>query len=62
MIYDYVDTVEHESETYLPAEAVSLNGTFLENIIGGRKDKRITLPSERTDSRLSTALQKRQRF
>lgn len=35
MIYDYVDTVEHESETYLPAEAVSLNGTFLENIIDG---------------------------
>ena len=35
MIYDYVDTVEHESETYLPAEAVSLNGTFLEEIIDG---------------------------
>lgn len=35
MIYDYIDTVEHESETYLPAEAVSLNGEYLENIIEG---------------------------
>lgn len=35
MIYDYVDTVEHESETYLPAEAVSLNGEYLEDLIEG---------------------------
>lgn len=35
MIYDYIDTVEHESETYLPAEAVSLNGEYLEDIIEG---------------------------
>lgn len=35
MIYDYVDTVEHESETYLPAEAVKINGEYLEDIITG---------------------------
>lgn len=35
MIYDYIDTNEHQSETYLPAEAVSVNGTYLETIIDG---------------------------
>ena len=35
MIYDYVDTIEHESETYLPAEAVKINGEYLEDIITG---------------------------
>lgn len=35
MIYDYIDTNEHQSETYLPAEAVSINGTYLETIIEG---------------------------
>lgn len=35
MIYDFIDVTEHSSETYLPAEAVSLNGTYLETIIEG---------------------------
>ena len=35
MIYDYIDTTEHTSQTYLPAEAVSLNDVYLENIIDG---------------------------
>lgn len=35
MIYDYIDTNEQQTNTYLPAEAVSLNGTYLENIIDG---------------------------
>lgn len=35
MIYDYVDVNEQQTNTYLPAEAVSLNGTYLENIIEG---------------------------
>lgn len=35
MIYDFVDINEQQTNTYLPAEAVSLNGTYLENIIEG---------------------------
>lgn len=35
MIYDYVDTIEHEGTGSLPAEAVSIDGTYLENIIDG---------------------------
>ena len=35
MIYDYIDTNERTSETYLPAEAVKINGEYLENIIDG---------------------------
>lgn len=34
-MYDFIDTNEHTSTTTLPAEAVSLNGTYLENIING---------------------------
>lgn len=35
MIYDFVDTNEQDTQTYLPSEAVSINGTYLENIITG---------------------------
>lgn len=35
MIYDFIDTNEQQTNTYLPAEAVSINGTYLENIIDG---------------------------
>ena len=34
-MYEFIDTNEHTSTTTLPAEAVSLNGTYLENIING---------------------------
>lgn len=34
-MYEYIDTTEHTSTTPLPVEAVSLNGTYLENIIEG---------------------------
>ena len=35
MIYDFIDVNEQQTETYLPAEAVSVNGTYLEEIIDG---------------------------
>lgn len=35
MIYDYVDVNEQQTNTYLPAEAVSINGLYLENAIEG---------------------------
>ena len=34
-MYEFIDTNEHTSTTPLPVEAVSLNGTYLENIIEG---------------------------
>lgn len=34
-MYDFIDTTDHESTVSLPVEAVSLNGTYLENIIEG---------------------------
>ena len=34
-MYEYIDTNDHTSTTTLPVEAVSLNGTYLENIIDG---------------------------
>lgn len=34
-MYEFIDTNEHTSTTTLPAEAVSINGTYLENIIEG---------------------------
>lgn len=35
MIYDFVDTNEMHTQTYLPTETVSINGTYLENIVDG---------------------------
>lgn len=34
-MYEFIDTTTHTSTTTLPAEAVSINGTYLENIIEG---------------------------
>ena len=34
-MYEFIDTNGHESTVSLPTEAVSLNGTYLENIIEG---------------------------
>ena len=34
-MYDFIDTNTHTSTTSLPAEAVSINGTYLENIVDG---------------------------
>lgn len=34
-MYDFIDTNGHTSTTSLPAEAVSIDGTYLENIIDG---------------------------
>jgi predicted phage tail component-like protein len=34
-MYDFIDTNEHTSTTSLPAEAVSIDGTYLENIVSG---------------------------
>ena len=34
-MYEFIDTTGHESTASLPTEAVSLNGTYLENIIEG---------------------------
>lgn len=34
-MYEFIDTTGHESTVSLPTEAVSLNGTYLENIIEG---------------------------
>lgn len=35
MIYEFVDTTEHAQNSVLPSEAVSVNGTYLEDIIDG---------------------------
>ena len=34
-MYDFIDTNGHTSTTSLPAEAVSIDGTYLENIVSG---------------------------
>lgn len=34
-MYNFVDTIEHTSETILPAEAMSFNGEYIENLIDG---------------------------
>ena len=34
-MYNFVDTIEHTSEAILPAEAMSFNGEYIENLIDG---------------------------
>lgn len=34
-MYNFVDTIEHTSEAVLPAEAMSFNGEYIENVIDG---------------------------
>lgn len=34
-MYNFVDTIEHTSEAVLPAEAMSFNGEYIENLIDG---------------------------
>lgn len=34
-MYEFIDTNTHESTVALPSEAVSINGTYLENIVSG---------------------------
>lgn len=34
-MYDFIDVNEEQTNTHLPAEAVSINGTYLENIVAG---------------------------
>ena len=35
MMYEFVDTNEHTSTSVLPTEAVSIDGTYLENVVDG---------------------------
>ena len=35
MLYNFVDTVEHTSQSILPAEAMQFNGEYIENLIQG---------------------------
>ena len=42
-MYNFVDTVEHSSSAgTLPAEAVSVNGKYIENVIQGYRTMYVT--------------------